>query len=397
MQQLSFDDIMQQQVVSAQPGRTAFIDECGSFGFDFSLDGTSRYYILCAVIVKNTELNVLHDAVAEVKKNNGLAGTELKSSGIGNNYKRRNKIIAELLPIEFRVILFVADKQAFVEGSPLTEYKQLFIKFLHQRLYNVLYKAYPKLKIIEDETGGSEFQSSFRKYVDTNRPTYNLLGEYDFDYTDSKDSLLVQLSDFIGGTLNKYYTDTDSPNYMEMLKSKILSLYEFPNKKEPYFASAKDEDRRYDKEIFSLSVQNASAFIGKYEKNDSYERKMQVALLKYLLFQVHYVDAQKYISSSQLLSVLREQSEERVRRDFLYRRVIAQLRDSGVILASCTQGYKIPISVEDITTYLNQTHTVVSPMLHRIEICRNLIKQQTDNNLDVLDDPVFLRYKSYFD
>lgn len=90
-------------------------------------------------------------------------------------------------------------------------------------------------------------------------------------------------------------------------------------------------------------------------------------------------------------------ADTRIRLNYLYRRIIAPLRDAGVILASSSQGYKIPVSVEDITTYINQTHTVVSPMLHRIGICRNLIKQQTNNDLDVLDDPAFLKYKNYFD
>lgn len=116
-----------------------------------------------------------------------------------------------------------------------------------------------------------------------------------------------------------------------------------------------------------------------------------------ILFQVHNVDARRYVSSYQILSVLNEYVEQRVRPNYLYRRVIAPLRDAGVILASCAHGYKIPISVEDITTYFSQTHMIVSPMLHRIEICRNLIKQQTDNELDVLDEPVFTRYKNYFD
>jgi len=120
-------------------------------------------------------------------------------------------------------------------------------------------------------------------------------------------------------------------------------------------------------------------------------------LLKYLLFQVYNVEASNYISSHQLLSILKEYADERIRPNYLYRRIIAPLRDAGIILASCAHGYKIPISSEDITTYLNQTHTIVSPMLHRIEICRDLIKQKTDNALDVLDDPAFLRYKNYFD
>lgn len=87
----------------------------------------------------------------------------------------------------------------------------------------------------------------------------------------------------------------------------------------------------------------------------------------------------------------------RLRKDFLYRKVIAQLRDNGVILASCARGYKIPISVDDINTYLNQTTSVVGPMLHRMEICRNLIKQSTNNEFDIFDNEAFIRYKHFFE
>ena len=163
--QLSMEDIENQKILQAVSDRTAYIDEYGSFGFDFSSTGASKYYILCAVIVENKDIDKLHSAVAEVKKNNGFDKAELKSSKIGNDYKRRNRILSQLLMINFRVILFIADKQAFIQGSPLTEYKKSFIKFLHQRLYNLLYHVYPKLKIIEDEIGTTEFQASFREYV----------------------------------------------------------------------------------------------------------------------------------------------------------------------------------------------------------------------------------------
>lgn len=396
MEEISFEDIIKEQDLTLQPGRIAFIDECGDFGFDFESKGTSKYYILCAVVVRNAELRRLHEVVETVKNNNGFRDTEMKSSAIGNNYKRRNKITAELLPINFRVALFVADKQAFIKESPLTCYRESFIKFLHQRLYNILYNAYPKLQIIEDEIGTNEFQKSLKKYVQNNRPQ-NLFNEYDFDYCNSKDSLLVQLADFIGGTLSKTYTDDAAPNYLEMLRGKILCIEQFPNINTPYFAAASETDRKYDKDIFELAIHRARAFITEYEQDTVPEKRLQIALLKYLLFQVHNVDSRKYISSRQLLEVLEEYAEQRIRPNHLYRRVIAPLRDAGVILASCSHGYKIPICVEDIITYFNQTHMVVSPMLHRIEICRNLIKQQTANGLDVLDDPAFIKYKDYFD
>lgn len=396
MDQLSFDDLEREQELASLPGRTAYIDECGNFGFDFDSGGASKLYILCAVVARNSELSNLHETVSKVKNNNGFRNAEMKSSAVGNNYRRRSKILSELLPINFRVILFVADKQKFIEGSPLSSYRQSFIKFLHQRLYDVLYRTYPKLRIIEDQIGTAEFQASFKRYVREHRPQ-NLFNEYDFDYTDSKDSLFVQLADFVGGTISKAYTDDASPNYLEMLKGKIICIEQFPNECIPYFGAASEESRKYDKDIFDLSIHRARSFIAENEQDDSLEKQLQVALLKYLLFQVHEVDARKYISSHQILSVLEEYADQRIRPNYLYRHVIAPLRDAGVILASCAHGYKIPISIEDITTYFNQTHMIVSPMLHRIEICRNLIKQQTNNELDVLDDPAFLKYKNYFD
>ena len=103
--QLSMEDIENQKILQAVSDRTAYIDEYGSFGFDFSSTGASKYYILCAVIVDNKYIDKLLSAVAEVKKNNGFDKAELKSSKIGNDYKRRNRILSQLLMINFRVIL----------------------------------------------------------------------------------------------------------------------------------------------------------------------------------------------------------------------------------------------------------------------------------------------------
>jgi hypothetical protein len=321
----------------------------------------------------------------------------MKSSKIGGDTNRRTRIITQLLPIDFRVVLFVANKQEFIKGSPLTEYKKSFIKFLHQRLYDDLYHAYPKLKIIEDETGTTEFQQSFRRYVEERRPQYNLLNDYDFDYCDSKDEALVQLADLVGGSITRHLEDPSVPNYYEILRGKILFLDEFPSKYEPYWGVASPEECKFNKDIYALAIKCASDFIKKYESDEEDERRAQVAFLRYLLFQVQNVDPMRYIYSGQILSVLREYTEGKISRNFLYRKVIAPLRDAGVIIASSSHGYKIPISVDDIKTYLNSTNAIVSPMLHRIGVCRKLIKLQTNNDLDVLDDPAFLRYKKYFD
>ena len=395
--QLSIDDLEKRELLESQPYRLAYIDECGCFGFDFSLTGTSKHYVLCAVIVESNKLEDLHNSINEIKKNNGFAQTEMKSSKIGGDVKRRTRIISQLLHIDFRVVLFVANKQEFIKGSPLTEYKKSFIKFLHQRLYDNLYHVYPKLKIIEDETGTTEFQKSFRQYVEERRPQYSMLNDYDFDYCDSKDEILVQLADMIGGSITYYLEDPTTPNYYEMLRGKILLFDEFPSKYEPFWGTVSPEECKFNDDIYSLAVKCATDYIKKYEDDESDERRAQVAFLRYLLFQVQNVDPTRYIYSGQILSVLREYTQRKISRNFLYRKVIAPLRDAGVIIASSSHGYKIPISVEDIKTYLNSTNAIVSPMLHRIGICRKLIKLQTNNELDVLNDPAYLRYKKYFD
>ena len=395
--QLTFDDLKVQDDISKQSGRTAYIDECGSFGFDFSLEGNSKYYILCAVVVEDNKLPALEQQINEVKKRNGLAGTEMKSSAIGGNIPRRTKIINELLQIEFRVVLLIADKQRFKEDTPLTDYKKSFIKFLHQRLYDQLYHVYPKLKIIEDEIGKPEFQESFKRYVANRRPNYNLFNEYDFDYCDSKNSSLIQLADMVGGSINQYLVNDRAPNYLEILRGKIITIDEFPGKSQPYWGTKKPEDYKYDKDIYMLSLKCANDYIEKHKTDELDEKRAQIAFLRYLIFCVQNMDPSKFIYANQLVSVIDEYIAQKASRNYLYRKVIAPLRDNGVIIASSPHGYKIPISVDDILKYMDSTKNIVSPMLNRMGICRKLILQQTDTKYDVLDNPAYLQFKRYFD
>lgn len=393
--QMTLDDISFQQYVNDQPGRVAYIDECGGFGFDFEKEGTSKYYLLCAIVVENDKLEKLHGDFEKVKQMNGVVNGELKSSSVNDN--RRNRIMTQILPLEFRIVLFIADKEKFIKGSPITEYRPVFIKYLDQHLYNLLYKAYPRLKIIQDETGWPEFQESFKKYVVAHRPEYNLFNQYDFDLVNSKDQVLVQLADFIGGSITKSLLDSNYTNYLEMLRGKITTTEFFPPEHEPYWGKLKPEDCQYDEKVFTLAIKSAQDFLSKYCDDETDDRKMQMSVLRYLMMYVLQINPTAYVYSDELVEHLRKNVQIRVTRNTLFRRVIAQLRDEGVILASCNRGYKIPISVDDLMTYLNQSLVTVGPMVHRMGICRNLVKQGTDGALDLFDNPALIRFKRYFD
>lgn len=138
-------------------------------------------------------------------------------------------------------------------GSALKEFQQSFIKFLNNKLYSLLYQVYPKLQLVADEQGTSEFQTSFRKYVVKNRPLPNLLNEYSFGFCDSKDELLIQLADIIAGTIGRTFNEPQAYNFLEMLRGKIIQLDEFPAKSEPYWGRANPEDLKYSRDVFLLA------------------------------------------------------------------------------------------------------------------------------------------------
>ncbi len=392
--QLSFDDLEKAKIVKDEPVRYAFIDEFGSYGFDFLKENTSKYFILCAIIVKHSQIAILEGEIERIRKLY-FSNSELKSSNIGSHDKRRLSIITEILRLDFKAVLLIADKEDFYK-SALTNYKQVFYKYLHKLLYSNLYSVYPKLKIYADELGDEEFRNGFKLYVQNHRPTYNIFNEYDFDFVDSKNSNLVQLADIFVGSIARCLNYSDAPNYLEILKGKIQHIEYFPNRHTPNIQN-REGAKKFDEKIYALACSLANEYIEKYIDSDDTDTRLRVGFLKLLLFEVQNGDPFRYVTSYSILATLNEYVNFRVSRDHLYRKIVAPLRDDKIIIASSSQGYKIPVSTDDIYTYLNQTNTIVSPMMHRIELCRNLIKLKTDGELDILDTEPFLKYKKYFD
>jgi len=392
--QISFDDLSYLENISKLPGRSAFIDECGSFGFDFCKEGVSTHYVVCAVIVNNKDIGGIEQKIEEIQRNK-FGGSEMKSSSISNNHHRRINILTELLMLDFSLIILIADKQAFHENSPLTKYKGTFVKYLHRLLYDSMYCAYPKLKIVEDEYGTSEFQKGYRQYIRNNRPALNLFDDYDFDYVDSKNSNIVQIADIIAGSVMQHIIDTNAPDALKLFQSRIRDVIRFPKVFTPKSEKMGD-DSYYDAQIYNLAHKRALNYIEQNRNDLSEEVRLRSLFLRLLLFSAENFGESQYIYAGKIVQELSDLSETKVTRDFLYRRIVAKLRDEDVLIASSSHGYKIPTCTEDIRTYIAQTDTVVSPMLARIGKCRSLISKETDGKLDILNAAEFQGYKRYF-
>ena len=100
--QLSFEDVAKYEIVKKEPRRFAFIDEAGSFGFDFD----KSFYIVCAVIVNEDHIPEIGRKVEEIRKYR-FGGGEMKSKNIGNNHTKRTTVFADLLAMDFSILLSV--------------------------------------------------------------------------------------------------------------------------------------------------------------------------------------------------------------------------------------------------------------------------------------------------
>ena len=67
-------------------------------------------------------------------------------------------------------------------------------------------------------------------------------------------------------------------------------------------------------------------------------------------------------------------------------KVIAKLRDAGVIIASCSQGYKIPAKIEEFNDFVQQYKGILLPMISRLERCYSIINLGTVQEFDLLEN-----------
>lgn len=394
--QLSFEDVVKYETTKKEPRRFAYIDEAGSFGFDFDKQDVQNFYIVCAVIVKENNIPEIERKVEEIRKHRFGTG-EMKSKSIGTDHTRRMAVFTDLLAMDFSILYLAADKRKFAEQSPLRDYKQSFIKYLHQKLYEAMYSAFPKLNIIEDEHGTSEFQTGYKKYVQNHRHVYNLLDDYNFDFVNSKNSNIVQIADILAGSALHRLEDNSFPDVFRIFKGSIIDIIHFPIENVVLPQNHNDLSSEYDSKIRELSYKRANDYIDKNQFSEQDEQRLKVLFLKHLLFVSQNDNQDKYIYADEIIKYLSLFSDERITKNYLYRRIIAKLRDDGVLIASSSKGYKLPVQLADIYDYLQQTDTIVAPMLARIQKCRIGVKQITDSQIDIFKLFDLDRYKRYFD
>jgi hypothetical protein len=385
--------------ISSSKTICGFIDERGNFGYDFEKEGVSSHFVISAILVEGALLQEIECKVEEVRKKFFQNG-EMKSSNVGKNHQRRLLILEKLKELNFKIFTVIVDKRKIIQSSGLG-WKKSFIKFLNGLLYQELHNYFPKLKLTADEHGSKEFMEGFKQYL-LREHIPNLFGEYEFGFGNSKSEILIQLADFICGTIAMGYEHEnyheEHNQYMELLGNKLLPVLFWPYEPDEYIKKLDQyKGNTFDKNIAFNSVKLATKYVENNTNSKDPDILERVYVLKYLLSMLISQKSNEYISSKDIINNLHEITGRDYTPHYFKTRIIAKLRDAGVLISSSQSGYKIPIREKEILAFVNQTSLMVKPMLQRLKICRNRVLSATGNEFDVLAFKEYEYIKAFFD
>lgn len=362
------------------PTMHVFIDESGTV-----MSGTreSNLYICTAVIVSKNNKQAVIGGLSELIKKHKL-GTILKSSSIGSNNQRRIAILRDLMSLEFSYLFLLTDKSKFLPDSPLEKYKKSRYKFLHKKLNWILEEKNYNLKVIIDKHGSDEFQQECLKYYQKNTQTL-FSGTLDIDYADDKDEVILQIADFIGGSL-MYCFDKDrkgehSEQIRKILQNKEVGCEFFPRGTFSTIDTRPIPAADLEEQLYRQLYNNATLFLDKTEESGDELEQMQYQTLNRLFIARCYEEpSRQWIYSEDLYEDLKEQSFDISKRAFTVK-VIGGLRYKGIIIAGSPNGYKLALNLEDINNYLAHDNNIVFPMLDKLKLARDQVNALIGHNI----------------
>lgn len=384
----------------------AFIDECGNTSLELDKSGTTSHFILAVVVVPESKKLLLEERVEDFRKRFFQTG-EIKSKNINkdDNHKRRKKLLKELQAVEFSYYGFIVDKSIIWKTSGL-RIKKSFIKYLHDKLYHDLSLAFPTLSIYADEHGSSDFMSEFSTYIEDKHPR-NMISmiegdDFEFQFVDSKENVLIQLADLLAGTLSFGYEEnkktTEYKDFYDLIKDKEIGSKEWPTKYERLeYELDENNVSEYDEIIAKTSIRSANDYLTRYRADNDIDKREKVVTIEYLLRQLDINYGERYISSGELITNLKVKLGIVRSNRYFKTKIIAKLRDNGLLISSSSKGYKIPLNKSDMYRFVNRTNTIIVPMFERLAKARERIKLATEGQFDILDKDEYDKLKDFLD
>ncbi|KAB2805312.1 DUF3800 domain-containing protein [Phaeocystidibacter luteus] len=363
----------------------AFIDEFGNNGLEFDSEGVSTHFIVTAIIIDKDKLELIEKQVDEIRGKHFQKG-EMKSSKLKDNDTRRLRVLEDLNKLEFHIFSVVIDKRE-LKGEGFN-FKGPFFKFLHSLVDRELFSVFPDILVVADEHGGKEFKEGFIKYINK-KHIPDLFNQSEFRFSNSKSDLVVQVADIITGTLARCYESKklseNRSKLLETLKSKITEIRFWPPDYRPFAFNPEKDYKNYDPTISTLGINLAEQHLDKNKKSKIPFEIDQCSCLSYLLFHFKNINPESYVPTYELIEQIEKVRVSTISMHYFRSKIIAKLRDHGVVISSSNKGYKLPSSKNDLFDFVNHSNSYIQPMIDRLMKCRNKVKLATKNELDILD------------
>lgn len=364
----------------------AFIDESGDYSFDFENNDVSTHFILVAVLAKESNKEWLEQEVEKVRQK--FFHTEEMQSDKMNNPHLRIQLLNDLKDLPFNIYAYVVDKRKIREDSGIT-FEKTFIKFMNRLVYDDLNRTFDQLDLVLREQGTKEFMTEFKTYI-SERSVPDLFNYSTFGFNQSKSEILLQLANFIAGTIAKGYDQTQYSEYYplfnKIIKKKIIAINLWPQNYKNYLDDyiSRNQDSPFDEVIFKQSVNLTLQYLEKNKKSEDADERIRVDLLKFLLFNLRE-NPNEYVFTQEILDNLNAIRVNKINHHYFRSNIVSKLRDSGLLIASSNKGYKLPVCLSDLYDFVHLSSLTIHPMIQRISKCRNQILLATNNEIDILE------------
>ena len=227
--------------------------------------------------------------------------------------------------------------------------------------------------------------ASFSKYVEK-RHVRDLFNEQSFQLRSSKGDALLQIADMISGSLARHFdaekATPRSSEFIDALRPITIEIAQWPIAYDlPARASASHTD---DAAVEESALDQAGRFLAENSESDDEAINAQCCLLRYLLYQLRFVNRGGYVPTKKLQEILASEHGVLVSEHKLRSSVVAPLRDAGLLIASSQKGYKIPVSVDELRDFVDHASTIVEPLLSRVRSARRQLLLSTNGKTDIL-------------
>ena len=328
----------------------AYIDESGDPSLAIGTKDVSRYFVVAAIIIKSTTSEELEQITNEIRRAE-FSGSEIKSSNVRRKIDRRLRILESIDKIDFSSHIIAIDKSALSKNGGFI-YKQPFLKYTNGLLYRKIFRSFQNLTIFCDQHGGNEFQNSFKDYLEENH-RQDLFKDSTVTPVDSKLVNGVQIADFIAGSVREILEHGKSKRVYELIKKKASLIEIWPPLKE-YLVDSNEYAiySTFDNSVENYCLTQAKAYVERNLDKREDGDMIKLRIVEYLLAVYYSNESAPYVTTKEIMEEILPEND--AKKEYYVRTKIAELRESDVIIASSSNGLKIPTTVADLSKYVEE-------------------------------------------